>query len=78
MKTRGVYSSWDEESIKAYWNARNEKEIKELKSKIAETKPRLKNERKERIEMEEKVKYIELKIRRLKNFGVEEIVENVS
>ena len=56
----------------------NEKEIKELKSKIAETKARLKNERKERIEMEEKVKYIELKIRRLKNFGVEEIVENVS
>ena len=49
-----------------------------LKSKIAETEARLKNERKERIEMEEKVKYIELKIRRLKNFGVEEIVENVS
>ena len=49
-----------------------------LKSKIAETEARLKKERKERIEMEEKVKYIELKIRRLKNFGVEEIVENVS
>jgi len=31
-----------------------------LKSKIAETEACLKNERKERIEMEEKVKYIEL------------------
>ena len=49
-----------------------------LKSKIAETEARLKKERKERIEMEEKVKYIELKICRLKNFGVEEIVENIS
>ena len=49
-----------------------------LKSIIAETEARLKKERKERIEMEEKVKYIELKICRLKNFGVEEIVENIS